>query len=65
MGAMGCNPPFHPHPQLRWSAFALALVLSLGSAIPIVYFCKLPECGRHAVAAAAAAAGAAAAWLAS
>ena len=42
--------PF-PHPltprvhcRRRWGAFALALVLSLGSAVPIVYLCRLPEC---------------------
>jgi hypothetical protein len=31
--------------DLWWGAFSLALVLSLGSAIPIVYACRLPECG--------------------
>ncbi|KAL4428293.1 hypothetical protein ABPG75_002382 [Micractinium tetrahymenae] len=40
--------------DLWWSAFALALALSLGAAIPIVYICKLPECGRRVGAAAAA-----------
>ncbi|KAL4423026.1 hypothetical protein ABPG77_002060 [Micractinium sp. CCAP 211/92] len=39
--------------DLWWSAFALALALSLGAAIPVVYICRLPECGRRAVAAAA------------
>lgn len=34
----------------RWGAFALALVLSLGAAVPIVYICRLPECGRRAAA---------------
>lgn len=34
--------------DLWWAAFALALVMSLGSAIPIVYVCKLRDCGgRH------------------
>lgn len=42
--------PAHP-PLCRWGAFALALVLSLGAAVPIVNFCRLPECGRHAAAA--------------
>jgi hypothetical protein len=32
--------------DLWWGAFSLALALSLGSAIPIVYACRLPECGR-------------------
>lgn len=50
-----CTPEPHCHlapcSMRRWGAFALALILSLGSAIPIVYFCRLPECGRHAAAA--------------
>lgn len=33
--------------DLWWGAFALAMVLSLGSAFPIEYICRLPECGRH------------------
>jgi hypothetical protein len=40
--------------RCRWGAFAVALVLSLASAIPIVYLCRLPECGRRAAAAVAA-----------
>lgn len=32
--------------DLWWGAFSIALILSLGSAIPIVYACGLPECGR-------------------
>lgn len=31
--------------DLWWGAFALAMVLSLASAVPIVYLCRLPECG--------------------
>lgn len=31
----------------RWAAFALALVASLASAIPIVYVCRLPQCGKR------------------
>ena len=35
--------------NLQWyGAFALAMVLSLASAIPIVYICQLPKCGRRA-----------------
>ncbi|KAL4858835.1 hypothetical protein ACK3TF_001224 [Chlorella vulgaris] len=49
--------------DLWWGAFAVALMLSLASAIPIVYLCRLPECGRHGVATAAAVLGAAAARL--
>ena len=30
----------------RLGAFALALVLSLASTVPIVYLCRLPECGK-------------------
>lgn len=30
----------------------MALMLSLASAVPIVYLCRLPECGRRGVAAA-------------
>lgn len=33
--------------DLWWAAFALALVLSLASAAPIVYLCRLPECARR------------------
>lgn len=33
--------------DLWWGAFALAMVLSLGSAIPIVYICRLPDCVKH------------------
>eukprot|EP00887_Chlorella_sp_A99_P004877 scaffold4.g4877.t1 len=33
--------------DLWWGAFALALVLSLGSAVPIVYICRLPDCIKH------------------
>lgn len=44
--------------DLWWGAFALALVLSLGAAVPIVYLCRLPECGRRAAVGAAAAAAA-------
>lgn len=33
--------------DLWWGAFALALILSLASAIPIVYICKLPSCGNR------------------
>ena len=32
----------------RWSALAVAMILSLASAIPIVYICKLPQCGKRA-----------------
>lgn len=35
--------------DLWWGAFALALVLSLGAAVPIVYVCRLPDCVKHAV----------------
>ena len=31
----------------RWGAFALAMVLSLGSAVPIVYVCRLPDCVKR------------------
>ncbi|PSC70938.1 hypothetical protein C2E20_5704 [Micractinium conductrix] len=44
--------------DLWWGAFALALMLSLGAAVPIVYVCRLPECGRHLGMAAAAGAAA-------
>ena len=37
----------------RYGAFAVAMVLSLASAIPIVYVCRLPECARRGLAAAA------------
>lgn len=40
-------PPFACHLPVQWGAFALALVLSLASAIPIVSVCRLPECGKH------------------
>ena len=40
--------------DLWWGAFALALVLSLGAAVPIVYICRLPDCVKHAVNAGAA-----------
>lgn len=33
--------------ELWLGAFALALVLSLASTIPIVYICRLPECGKQ------------------
>ena len=48
--------------DLWWGAFALAMVMSLASAVPIVYLCRLPECGRRG-AAGLAAAGLAAAKL--
>jgi len=33
---------------MQWyGAFALAMVLSLASAIPIVYICQLPKCGKR------------------
>lgn len=35
--------------DLWWGAFALALIMSLGSAIPIVYVCRLPECMKHLI----------------
>ena len=35
----------------RYGAFAVAMVLSLASAIPIVFVCRLPECARRAHAA--------------
>lgn len=36
--------------SLQWyGAFALAMVLSIGSAIPIVFICQLPKCARHVV----------------
>jgi hypothetical protein len=38
--------------DLWWAAFALALVLSLGAALPIVYACHLPECAHRRPAAA-------------
>ena len=31
----------------RYGAFAVAMVLSLASAIPIVFVCRLPECARR------------------
>ena len=30
----------------RYGAFALAMILSLAAAIPIVFVCKLPECAK-------------------
>lgn len=39
-----CSLPPFPLAPGRWGAFALALILSLGSAIPIVYICRLPDC---------------------
>jgi len=33
--------------DLWWAAFALAMVLSLGAAVPIVYVCRLPDCVKH------------------
>ena len=30
----------------RYGAFALAMILSLASAIPIVFVCKLPDCAK-------------------
>ena len=30
----------------RYGAFALAMILSLTAAIPIVFVCKLPECAK-------------------
>ena len=30
----------------RYGAFALAMVLSLASAIPIVFVCRLPDCAK-------------------
>ena len=48
--------------DLWWVAFAAAMVLSLASAVPIIYLCRLPECGRRG-AAGLAAAGLAAAKL--
>lgn len=47
--------------DLWWGAFALALVLSLGAAAPIVYVCRLPDCVKHAVTRTAAVAAVAAA----
>ena len=35
--------------ELWWGAFAVAMVLSLGSAVPIVYVCRLPDCVKHAL----------------
>jgi hypothetical protein len=35
--------------DLWWSAFALAMVLSLGSAVLIVYVCRLPDCIKRAL----------------
>jgi hypothetical protein len=35
--------------DLWWAAFALAMVLSLGSAVPIVYVCRLPDCIKRAL----------------
>lgn len=35
--------------DLWWGAFALAMVLSLGSAVPIVYVCRLPDCVKRAL----------------
>ncbi len=31
----------------RWSFLAVAMVLSIASAIPIVFVCRLPECARR------------------
>lgn len=47
--------------DLWWGAFALALMLSLASAVPIVHLCRLPECGRRSIVGAATAAAIAAA----
>lgn len=33
--------------DLWYGAFAIAMVLSLASAIPIVYICQLPRCGKR------------------
>ena len=33
--------------SFRWSALAVAMVLSIASAIPIVFVCRLPECARQ------------------
>ena len=30
----------------RYGAFALAMVLSLAAAVPIVFVCRLPDCAR-------------------
>ena len=30
----------------RYGAFALAMILSLAAAVPIVFVCKLPDCAR-------------------
>lgn len=35
--------------DLWWGAFALAMVLSLGSAVPIVYVYRLPDCIKRAL----------------
>ena len=35
--------------DLWWAAFALAMVVSLASAIPIVFVCRLPDCVKHIV----------------
>ncbi len=35
-------------PAGRYGAFAAGMVLSLASAVPIVFICRLPECAhRH------------------
>lgn len=31
----------------RYGAFAAGMVLSLASAVPIVFICRLPECARR------------------
>jgi len=35
--------------DLWWAAFALAMVLSLAAAVPIVYACRLPDCIKRGV----------------
>ena len=30
----------------RYGAFALAMILSLAAAVPIIFVCKLPDCAR-------------------
>ena len=30
----------------RYGAFALAMILSLAAAVPIVFVCQLPDCAR-------------------
>ena len=42
-----CQADTFPSLLHRYGAFALAMILSLVSAVPIVFVCRLPECARE------------------